>query len=341
VRATALDAVSLLIVATGELRTVEPMTIEPALLGDVAAFVAADAACADRRGALAPATVERLRAAGLLSLAVPARLGGLELDLAGQLDVLSHLAAADTSSAWTVMISTHGPPALARLGLLDTVYGPDPGVLVAGAAAPLGQLTRNGAGWQLTGRWPMCSASPWADKVLLGTRSPVHRMVLADAGDVTVEDTWDALGLRASSSHHVRVDALKVTDPPVFGAPSEPGALYQTAPAEQFAPQMAAIAFGAATSLASVADTDRERLQLRYARMLDAASPDSLEALDAGLAAVVARDAAACVHRVYLQASSTVVYHDDTLGRVWRDLHTLVKHPAVRGPATACGVWRG
>jgi alkylation response protein AidB-like acyl-CoA dehydrogenase len=84
--------------------------------------------------------------------------------------------------------------------------------------APGGKLTPTDGTYTLRGRWPFASNVIHAGWIGLGalveaedgTVDPVPRVVFVPVGDVTIEDTWDALGLRGTGSHHVSVDELEV-----------------------------------------------------------------------------------------------------------------------------------
>src|SRR5205085_3960002 len=81
----------------------------------------------------------------------------------------------------------------ARLSQLSTVYGPEDG------------------GYRIKGAKTFCSGAGHADGYLVAARSAGDQSVvsqfLVPAGDgITVEPTWDALGMRATASHDLHLD---------------------------------------------------------------------------------------------------------------------------------------
>ena len=162
--------------------------------------------------------VAQVRAAGLFTLALPRALGGLELDPMTILSILELLSYADASSGWTTMIGNSTSflawldPAVAadfvadRVPTMGSVFGP------TGRAVP-----RVDGAYDVTGRWTFSSGSPHTEWFLDGVfviDGPAPRMIdgkpdwrfaLFSAADTEVIDTWDALGLRGTGSHDVRI----------------------------------------------------------------------------------------------------------------------------------------
>jgi alkylation response protein AidB-like acyl-CoA dehydrogenase len=162
-----------------------------------------------------------LRATGINRLVLPVSLGGLEATTAEVMDVLERIAAVDGSTAWCQIIGAGSnifagylPPDGAREVFTD----PDRGS--ATMFAPLGTLEAASDGlWRLHGRWPFVSNCLHAEWIGLGARlkrngatDPVQRLVFVRADELTIEDTWDVVGLRGTGSHHVSTDGI-VVDP--------------------------------------------------------------------------------------------------------------------------------
>ncbi len=162
-----------------------------------------------------------LRDTGINRLALPASLGGLEAPTADTMDVLERIAAVDGSTAWCQIIGAGSnifagylPPDGAREVFAD----PDRGS--ATMFAPLGTLEAATDGlWRLHGRWPYVSNCLHAEWIGLGAKlkrdgatDPVQRLAFVRADELTIEDTWDVVGLRGTGSHHVSADGV-VVDP--------------------------------------------------------------------------------------------------------------------------------
>ncbi|HWF74185.1 MAG TPA: acyl-CoA dehydrogenase family protein [Solirubrobacteraceae bacterium] len=191
-----------------------------AAAGELLALVRERADEVERAGLLGPELLEALAGAGCLRMAVPARHGGEDLSLGEVLAVVETLAQADAAVAWTV-----GQVALSQvmLGYLpeaarEQIYADTPDALVAGAAAPKGRAERIDGGWRVSGQWPLVSGCEHARWIFLQCVAvedrqvmtdagglPRMRMVVLPAGEVEIVRTWDAVGLRGTGSHDVRV----------------------------------------------------------------------------------------------------------------------------------------
>ena len=176
---------------------------------------------AERDRTLHPAVVAAMRAEGLFGIAAPRALGGLEVDIETQLDVFEAMAFADSSAGWCLMI---GALTTALLG----AYLPEPGVervfsgrmpIGAGLHQPIGVARRRGDGFLVDGRWGFGSGIRHADWVLTAARvesegasegaAPMI-LVAVPVAEVTIESTWDAVGLRGSGSEHYRLEGVVV-----------------------------------------------------------------------------------------------------------------------------------
>jgi alkylation response protein AidB-like acyl-CoA dehydrogenase len=184
------------------------------------------ARCADeaeRARALPDELRARLAACGCMRLAVPARYGGEELPLPQVLAVVEALARADGSTGWAVAQVALAQTMLAYLpaAALDELYAHGPDLPAAGAAAPKGRAVREPDGWRVSGEWPLvsgCRHAAWLfvqclvveeGAIRLGPDGvPRMRMAVLPAAHATVRDTWDAVGLCATGSHHVRVERV-------------------------------------------------------------------------------------------------------------------------------------
>jgi alkylation response protein AidB-like acyl-CoA dehydrogenase len=199
---------------------------------------AARAAAHDRDGTFPVDDFADLRAAGMFGLMVPARLGGLGAGFAGYADVAYELARGNGATAlvFNMHASVTGalagiPPAMASaLGVPDSFFeardeilrGAAGGKFYAvamserGAGSRLSQLsTMYGAedgGYRVKGAKTFVSGSGHADAYLVAARSAddpqtvSQFLVPADTPGITVEPTWDSLGMRATCSHDVHLD---------------------------------------------------------------------------------------------------------------------------------------
>ncbi len=198
----------------------------------------------DRDASFPTDDVADLRAAGLLGLMVPTALGGMGAGFATYAEVARELARG--SGATALVFNMHAsvtgalatvPEDLARaLGATDAFFAQRDRVLAAAAEGALYQVAMSeagagsrlsamattygpeGDGWRLAGRKTFCTGAGHADAYLVVARSTDGQRAsqfLVPAGDgLVVERTWDPLGMRATASDdlvidaHVPVDAL-------------------------------------------------------------------------------------------------------------------------------------
>lgn len=232
------------------------------------------AAEADELRRLPAATIDDLTASGFTELLVPARYGGRQAEFPALLDPVRRMAHGCTSSAWTIgFFALHNW----MLALFDEqaqqeVFADRP-VLAPAPLAPTGRGLPVDGGVRLTGRWSWATGVMHANWVLVGAlcgpEDAIYpALALLPAADVTVEDTWHTVGMRATGSADVVVTEafvpehrlLRVTD---IYAGTTPGAALHDAAAYRW-PMVPALALLAAMpalgSAERVTDLFAERL---------------------------------------------------------------------------------
>jgi indole-3-acetate monooxygenase len=172
----------------------------------------------EREGRLPDEIVQALRDTGLNRMTLPAALGGLESPVLDTMDVCERIAAADGSTGWCATIGAGSnlfAGYISEAGARTVFADPDQGS--ATMFAPAGRIVRRGDDDLMTGRWPFtsnCLHSSWIGVGAMierdGEVDPVSRTVFVPAADVAIEDTWDALGLQGTGSHHVSTAELPV-----------------------------------------------------------------------------------------------------------------------------------
>jgi alkylation response protein AidB-like acyl-CoA dehydrogenase len=198
---------------------------------------AARAATHDRDGSFPAEDFADLRQAGLFGLMVPAKLGGSGAGFADYAAIAYELARGNGATA--LVFNMHASVTGALSGVTDELadaLGLPPEALQArddylraaatgswyavamserGAGSRLSQMTTSytavDGGYHLTGAKTFCSGSGHADAYLVAARSAADptqvSQFLVPAGDgLRVEQTWDALGMRATGSHDLHVD---------------------------------------------------------------------------------------------------------------------------------------
>ncbi|PWR16625.1 acyl-CoA dehydrogenase [Micromonospora sicca] len=200
--------------------------------------LAARAAEHDREGSFPVDDFADLREAGLFGLMVPRELGGAGATFAEYAAVATELARGNGATALVFNMHASVTGALGAvteelaeaLGVPEEALAARDRLLRAaaagswyavamserGAGARLSQLSTvyepvDGGSWRLKGSKTFCSGAGHADGYLVAARSVADQSVvsqfLVPAGvGLTVEPTWDSLGMRATSSHDLHLD---------------------------------------------------------------------------------------------------------------------------------------
>jgi len=192
--------------------------------------LAARAAAHDRDGTFVQDGIDLVRDAGLLALLVPAELGGGGGRFADACAVLRTLAHGCPATSLTLSMHTHlvaaqvwrhhrdlPAPVLPRVAAEGLV------LVSTGAADWIdshGTATKVDGGWRISGRKAPASGAPAGAVVVTSARwedAPdgphvVHCSIPAAAEGVSIEETWDALGMRGTGSHTVVFDDVFVPE---------------------------------------------------------------------------------------------------------------------------------
>jgi alkylation response protein AidB-like acyl-CoA dehydrogenase len=199
---------------------------------------AARATDADRTGSFPAEDFADLRAAGLFGLFTPNRLGGLGRDYADYAKVAYELARGNGATALVFNMHASVTGALAgipddlvrSLGVGEEFFDSRDQILAAaaagafyavamserGAGSRLSQLSTRYSkveeGFRIKGSKSFVSGSGHADGYLVAARSSSDDSVVSQflvpacTPGLTVEPTWDSLGMRATSSHDLHLD---------------------------------------------------------------------------------------------------------------------------------------
>jgi alkylation response protein AidB-like acyl-CoA dehydrogenase len=194
----------------------------------------------DRDGSFPVDDFADLRGEAMFGLMVPTALGGLGSGFAGYADVAYELARGNGATAlvFNMHASVTGALAGVPVALADAMGVPAEffdardeilkraagGAFYAvamserGAGSRLSQLTTSyqaeGDGFRITGAKAFVSGAGYADAYLVAARSATDPetvsqfLVPADAPGITVERTWDSLGMRATGSHDLHLDVV-------------------------------------------------------------------------------------------------------------------------------------
>jgi len=211
----------------------------------------------DREGSFPFENFDDLREAGILGLTVPARFGGAEASLSTFLRVQETLAAGDgsTALALNMHLIRFGPeresptyPAewfermcrgAVEHGWLANTAATEEGLgSPAGGGAPETRAEQVEGGWVLTGRKTFTTMAPALHFFIVMAQIPqpagekpllANFVVYRDDPGVRIEETWDSLGMRATGSHdlvleEVRLPAERFLNQRKAGGPDARGA---------------------------------------------------------------------------------------------------------------------
>lgn len=312
-------------------------------IAELAPAIAARAAEIEAERRIPPDLIKALRSIGVFRMFAPQSHGGLELDLAGGLAVITALAKIDASVGWTAMIGSGGSlfAALLPRETYDRIYHDGPDVIVAGSIQPAGTAERAAGGWRVNGRWPFvsgCMHADWMAGFCVMTEAgrpisgaggvPVIRGFFMPAHDWQIDDTWYAAGLKGTGSHHVTLRDKVVPEANFLdfegGVPCLPGPLYQAVP--QLLPLLhgansVGIAEGAVDDLVAHANTGRRQFQ--------AAAPlRQSEVFQFELG------------RIAAELRAARAYHDMQVASHWHHaLAGTLKDEALHAQGTQAGIW--
>ena len=271
-------------------------------IDDVLPLIAERAPLGDETRRLDDDVVAAIAAAGANRALLPAELGGHEAHPGEVVDMVAAVAAADGSAGWCTAIST-GSGIFAGYIAQDAARAmyADPDVGGAGMFAALGTVRTVDGKTTLTGRWPFasnCLHSRWIGLGAFveneaGDVEPIPRLVVLPYEDVTIEDTWHGGGLRATGSHHVRVDGadIDLARSCTFGDTSWPdGPLWRMPLFTVLGPVLTAAPLGIARS---AVDTVMERVPAGVAGMRGSLADDAVGLADLGVADAALRAARA------------------------------------------------
>jgi alkylation response protein AidB-like acyl-CoA dehydrogenase len=222
----------------------------------------------DRENSFPGENFERMRERGYLRLAVPAELGGLGASMRqvcyAQAELAKHCAStalAVNMHLYLVLANAYrwrqGAPVegvlrrVADEGIVLMTSGGSDGIW------PSGTAIRDNGGFRVSGRKMFCSQAPIADVLvtMAAYDDPDEGTTVLLLGIPTKSDglqvieTWDALGMRATASHDIELDDVKVSDAQVVAR--RPWGKVDPAlrnAGVHFAPPVAAVYFGVAAA---------------------------------------------------------------------------------------------
>lgn len=170
---------------------------------------------AERERRLSRPVLNALRETGLLRMATPRSLGGLETDPVTRALVGEEIGRHDSAAAWTLENPLDWACFCCRLPDegAEEIYRDGPDVLIAAQfGCPLSATSTSG-GYRISGRAPFVSNCHDADWISSTVRvdedsaagEAEMRMVYFPRRDCEILDTWNVMGMRGTGSHDISV----------------------------------------------------------------------------------------------------------------------------------------
>lgn len=368
-----------------------------ATAGELAPRFAERAVAHDRDGTFPAADFDDLRDAGLLGLMVPERLGGSGASFAEYADVAMTLARGNAATAlvFNMHTSITGAMALTRDDLPLALGVPEEyferrdewlrtaakGAFYAVAMSERGAGSRlskivtayepesdsaGNPGWRIRGTKTFCSGAGHADAYLVAARSEagdISQFLVPAGPGLTVEETWDSLGMRATGSHDMHLD-VQVPAEALIGGVEGLGLLLAQAMPQWLVASYSAVYAGVALAAVEagaeyVRERGLEKLPMVRARLgrADAQAHAAAQVVREAAARVdtdpgsaetnrwvwraklVAGDTAVAVASSVLEACGTAATRrGSTVERLYRDARCGALQPAT---SDVCADWLG
>lgn len=210
----------------------------------------------DSQRHVSPDIIARLKVLGVFRALVPARFGGDAQSPRAFCERVEALAEADGSVGWVASFGV-SPVYLSALPLetLQTIYAQGPDRVFAGGVFPSQPALRTAQGLRINGRWHFSSGCATADLFGVGITLQESdgpgklRMALLSRDQVTIEETWNTVGLAGTGSHDLLVHNALVPESWTFvrgGGVLQDEALFRYPPLALATQVLSVVALGVA-----------------------------------------------------------------------------------------------
>ena len=173
----------------------------------------ATAAASEAQRRLLDETIAALGAAGLFDITRPRRFGGHGRNVRTFMETIAEVSRGDGAAGWIVgliNVCTWFATLFSEQAQAE-VFGVNLRARICGSIfAPKGGVQAVEGGYRVSGQWPYCSGSAWADWATLaltvGERpdgSPIQSLALIPMSDLEILDTWYVAGMVATASNTI------------------------------------------------------------------------------------------------------------------------------------------
>jgi len=203
----------------------------------LAPLLARNAAQGEKERRASDENIRAITDAGLFRLMIPRRYGGYESSIKTHLDVSAALAEGCGGTAWVTALTNVCAwfTSLFAVRAQDDVWGSNPTARVAGVFAPSAQCQRVDGGLTVSGKWYWSSGCLHADWAVLGVLEKDaagavvdQYLALMPMSELTVEDTWFTVGMRASGSNCIVAKDVFVPEHRLMSIIDAIGGVYPT-----------------------------------------------------------------------------------------------------------------
>ena len=186
----------------------------------------------EHRAALTEEVATAVRRSGALHLMVPVELGGDELGIVENIEVVEELARQDGSTGWSTMaasVSTTFTAIYTSDEVAHGLFGTTREAVLAGQLAPMGRAVVDGDGYVISGSYRFASGSDQTTHMLAGCLLMRDgEMVVRENGmpevvaavipndHVEFKGNWDVMGLSGTASVDYEVAPIRVGSGEVF-----------------------------------------------------------------------------------------------------------------------------
>lgn len=204
--------------------------------------------------------ITKLQQIGLYGAFVPRVLGGDPISPTSFMKLIERLSIADGSTGWVASFafSTKYLCSLPEASL-KKIFKAEPNLVFAGTTFPIQPAKKVDGGIIVNGRWPFGSGCMGASLVAVGVSVPgdgdkvFHQMAAIPADEITIDQTWNTIGMSATGSHDIVAEDVFVPDDMILlrDAPSSIDAPEYRYPTVTLAAQVLAVC-GLGTARAAI-----------------------------------------------------------------------------------------
>ncbi|MBO0992519.1 acyl-CoA dehydrogenase [Bacillus sp. SD088] len=173
----------------------------------------------DYSGGIPEGLLQWLYEERLFKLFIPKELGGRMLDLPVALQVFQKVSEMEGNLGWLTAIGSGGGMFIPTIekSLAAQLFKNEQAV-IAGSGYPNGKARKIDGGYIVSGEWKYCSGSPFASFYTANSLTEAGEMLsfIFMPHQVEIIEDWNALGLRGTGSHTMRVKNALVSEEYTF-----------------------------------------------------------------------------------------------------------------------------